>query len=178
MKNTLRFSLCALCATLVALPLALTHAEPPAPPQAVPFSVLALAGYAPLKGEGVVVTLRDRRLKSKTKSDNFVFAGLVHDFDLLSVVNELRAAGAKGIAVNGIRLTNQTAIRALGPTIKIGSQTTCAPFKIEAVGVAGLLEAALKTKGGLLDSMRSSGPQTQVSRASQISLAAAPLPRQ
>lgn len=177
MKNTLRFSLCALCATLVALPLALTHAEPPAPPQAVPFSVLALAGYAPLKGEGVVVTLRDRRLKSKTKAD-IAFPGLVHDFDLLSVVNELRAAGAKGIAVNGIRLTNQTAIRALGPTIKIGSQTTCAPFKIEAVGVAGLLEAALKMKGGLLDSMRSSGPQTQVSRASQISLAAAPLPRQ
>lgn len=170
--QTRLFSLCALCATFAVLPLARAEEAPKI--EQVPSYVLALAGYAPLRGEGVVVTLSDR-VATKTKALPGVDPGLVHDYDLLSLVNELRAAGAQGIAVNGVRLTAQTAIRAVGSTIRIGGKTTSPPFQIEAVGVAGLLGATLKKRGGLLEQTRFQGPHSDLLPASQISLPAAPL---
>lgn len=173
MKNTLRFSLRALCATLVCSPVA--RAQQAASSQPVSAHVMALAGYAPLKGQGIVVTMRDRQVPGAKISPKSPLPGLVHDYELLWVVNELRAAGAKGIAINGVRLTNQTAIRAVGPTIQVGGKTTGAPFRIEAVGSPGLLASGLNIKGGLIDQMRSQGPRINVSRASQVFLTAAPL---
>ena len=54
-----------------------------------------LAGLATVRGEGVVITLKD-----STDTEMSVEAGLVHDTDLTAIVTELKAAGAEAISIN------------------------------------------------------------------------------
>ena len=56
----------------------------------------------PLEGEGVIVKMDDSTRKAKSGENPNVY--LIHDDDLLKVINELRAAGAEAISVNGQRL--------------------------------------------------------------------------
>ena len=44
---------------------------------------------------------------------------IIHDDDLLRVINELRAAGAEAIAINGERIVAMSEIRCAGPTLSV-----------------------------------------------------------
>ena len=61
----------------------------------------ALAGLIPLKGSGVLVILSDgeRDLLEGEDPNNL----LVHDIDVLNIVNDLKVAGAEAISLNGQR---------------------------------------------------------------------------
>ena len=60
-------------------------------------------GFTALAGPGVIVTLDDSKATSKAGENPNLY--LIHDDDLLRVINELRAAGAEAVSVNGQRLT-------------------------------------------------------------------------
>ena len=168
MKNT-----AILCCSLALAPSFVFAA--PASRAAKPASLLALAGYQALEGEGVVITLSDREASQPKQSQNRI-PGLVHDYDLLAITNELRAAGAQGISISGVRLTNQSAIRAVGPNIQVGGQAIRAPFQIQAVGKAELLRARLQTSYGVLEQMKKGGPRVQLKVVPALRLNAAPIP--
>ena len=116
-----------------------------------------LAGLATVKGEGVVIILQD-----STDTNMSLEAGLVHDTDIISIVNELKAAGAEAISVNGERILSITAIRCVGPTIQINGTKVASPFNIKAIGNAKYLESALNIKGGVVDSLKAYGIQVEI----------------
>jgi len=118
-----------------------------------------VAGLTAIKGPGVVITMADHpKAAEGGGTDGFLF-GIVHDFDILQVVNELRAAGAEAIAVQGAgnqpatRITNFSAIRCVGPTIYINEERVAAPFRIHAVGNPDGLASALKMPDGIVDKL-------------------------
>lgn len=116
-----------------------------------------LAGLVTVKGEGIVIILQD-----STDVNISIEAGLVHDTDIMSIVNELRAAGAEAISVNGQRILSTTAIRCVGPTIQINGTKVASPFHIKAIGNAKYLESALNIKGGVVDNLKSYGIQVEI----------------
>lgn len=130
------------------------------------------AGLTPISGPGVVLELQDKPRKSQ-KSTPIAIVGIVHDYDILQVVNELRAANAEAIAINGVRLTNYTPVRCVGPTILVDGQPIGLPVKVEAVGNPDSLHRALSVKGGLLTYFQQSGPDVRLSRAAKLHLPAA-----
>lgn len=170
MNNLFRLALLIVVAT--AIP---ALSDPVAAPAQTPISVMALAGYAPLSGGGVVVTFSDRK-PSSVKGSTGTMPGLIHDYDVLTTVKELRFAGAQGISVGGVRLTNQSGINCVGPQLFIGATLIAIPVRIEAVGNATLLSARLSVKGGVLQGFKAEGPSVQVKSAPKLSLGAAPLP--
>lgn len=119
-----------------------------------------LAGATNLKGEGVVVTLSDG-----TTTDT-----IVHDSDVLTVVNELKAAGAEAISVNGQRIISTSAIRCVGPVIQVNYQKVAAPFEIKAIGKAEYLESALNIKNGIVDMLKGLGVGVTTSRSSEVKI--------
>lgn len=127
----------------------------------------ALAGLADLKGEGVVITLSD---STSTSTELTAEAGLVHDTDLVSVVTELKAAGAEAISINGQRIIATTPIRCVGPTIQINSVKVAGPYYVKAIGNAQYLESALNIRGGIVSSLRSYGVIIDVTRQSNIEI--------
>lgn len=126
-----------------------------------------LAGLVDVKGEGVVVTIND---STSSSPDLSAEAGLVHDTDLVSIVTELKAAGAEAISINGQRIIATTPIRCVGPTIQINSVKVAAPFYIKAIGNAQYLESALNIKGGIVSSLRSYGLTIEITRQDNIQI--------
>lgn len=124
-----------------------------------------LAGMADVRGEGVVITLKD-----STDTEMSAEAGLVHDTDLTAVVTELKAAGAEAISINGQRIIATTAIRCVGPTIQVNSVKVASPFYIKAIGNSKYLESALNIKSGVVDSLKAYGIQVEIETNNSITI--------
>jgi len=118
-----------------------------------------LAGLTSVAGSGVVITLNDSNVQARQDELPDVF--LIHDEDLVRTVNELRAAGAEAIAINGQRIVGITAIRCTGPTILINNTLVAPPYIISAIGGKDDL-MQLDMRGGLLDSLRRWGIHAEI----------------
>jgi len=95
-----------------------------------------LAGLVDLEGPGIEVILNDRKRDSIMPNEPYSLSDfIVHDIDLLEVINELRAAGAEAIGINGERILGTSRISCGGPTITVGAgQRFAPPFIIHAIG--------------------------------------------
>lgn len=95
-----------------------------------------LAGLVDLHGPGIEITLDDRKRDTIFfNNPSFLSFYIVHDSDLLAIVNELKAAGAEAIAINDVRIIETSRISCGGPTISIGKEQRFAPpFTIHAIG--------------------------------------------
>lgn len=125
-----------------------------------------LAGLSDVEGPGVIVTINDSDKQLQPGQDQNAF--LVHDEDLLKVVNELRAAGAEAISLNDQRLISTSEIRCVGPTVNVNSVRYAAPYVIRAIGNPETLDAALKLKGGVVDTLSNWGIQISIKRSDKV----------
>lgn len=125
-----------------------------------------IAGLTDMKGPGVIVTLNDSDIQPKDGEDPNMF--LVHDEDLLKVVNELKAGGAEAISINGQRLIATSEIRCVGPTININSTRYAPPYVIKAIGNPDTLQAALNLKGGIVDTLKYYGIKVDIQTSNNI----------
>lgn len=87
------------------------------------------AGLTALTGPGIIVTLVDSK-----REDIFDDQRIIHDRDILSVVNELFAAGAEAVAVNGQRIVPTSSIRCIGPVVFVNRVEQAPPYEILALG--------------------------------------------
>ena len=109
------------------------------------------AGLTAVKGPGIMITLDDSpRKPGPTDDPNFY---IVHDIDLMALVNELWASGAEAISINDQRVVMNTAIRCVGPTITVNTVRLTPPYIVKAIGPSSDLETGLRYTGGFLDSM-------------------------
>lgn len=116
-----------------------------------------LAGVSKVRGKGITVTLDDTSaIEEVTESSGFYNPNVyvIHDTDVLSVINELFAAGAEAIEVNGQRIIATTAIRCVGPVIQINGTNLSTPYTISAIGEPKTLSGALKLRGGIISEMK------------------------
>lgn len=110
-----------------------------------------IVGTTEVTGAGVIVTLSDsKRDASTTLNVNDL---LVHDVDVLSVINELKNAGAEAICINNQRLVPTSSIVCGGNIIEINGEKVGAPFEIKAIGLPEQL-AALSRPGGYLQYLK------------------------
>ena len=132
----------------------------------VPEKINLLAGTTAVKGPGVVLEIEDsKKMISSTDNTNLY---LIHDEDVLKVINELRAAGAEAIAINEQRLISTSEIRCAGPTISINNTRISAPYEIKAIGNAKNMENAIKMRGGVAESLSVWGIQLNVHKDENI----------
>ena len=119
-----------------------------------------------LEGEGVKIILHDSDKKiSATENPNTY---IIHDDDLLRVINELRAAGAEAISINGQRLTALSEIRCAGPTLSVNNVRSSAPFEVCAIGDKKTLKNALTMRGGVADTLGVWGIKVEVETSDEI----------
>ena len=124
------------------------------------------AGLVGLTGPGLVITIDDSKKTAKAGENMNLY--VIHDEDILRVVNELRAAGAEAISLNGQRLTATSEIRCAGPTMSVNNVRSAAPFEIIAIGDSGTLENALKMRGGVVDTLKVWGIQMAISPRTSV----------
>ena len=124
------------------------------------------AALVPLRGEGVIVRMDDSARPAKSGENPNLY--VIHDDDLLRVINELRAAGAEAISVNGQRLTGVSEIRCAGPTLSVNNVRSSAPFEIRAIGEKKSLENSLRMRGGVVETLGVWGNQLDITASDDV----------
>lgn len=114
------------------------------------------AGLETVKGKGIIVNLDNNGLIS------------VQEYDILDVVNELRASGAQAISVNDERIVAMTEIRAAGQYIVINGKQMAAPFVIKAIADPDDLERSLSLMGGVLDRLKEDMLNVSIKKADEV----------
>lgn len=122
-------------------------------------------GKVKVKGPGVIVTLKDGQYNPSEENVNNY---LVHERHVFMVVNELYAAGAEAVAVNGQRLSHRSYIVCNGPVIEIDGNQHPAPFEIAAIGDPKVLSAALELQGGIKDMLVSENIEVKIETKNEI----------
>ena len=130
--------------------------------------LLAFAGLTNVVGEGVVVTMND----SSNMGGGDMNAYLVHAEDLLSVVNELYAAGAEAVSINGQRMVAQSAINCAGSIVMVNGVRVAAPFEIRAVGDPEVMDSALHFPGGVVDNLSPWGIEISIRKEAGVEVPA------
>ena len=115
-------------------------------------NVKVLLGMTDLEGPGIILKLSDsERDLYEGENPNDV---IVHDGDVLTILNDLKVAGAEALSINGQRILNTSEIKCTGPTITINNYTYAQPFIIKAIGDPATLDAALKAPNAYARNLR------------------------
>lgn len=123
------------------------------------------AGFTDLVGQGIEIIV-----DNPTDEVNYGHEiNIVYDYELLlALINELNAAGAEAISINGQRLISTSEIRSAGESISVNTAYINAPIAIHAIGNPQVLEGAVNQRFGIVSRLRDSYYQVYVQRNDQI----------
>lgn len=117
-------------------------------------------GKTDVIGEGIVIQLTD--MAGTELADDVIVEEIMVE-DLLIIINELFAAGAEAISINGHRIITTSSIFAITDEfLKVNGERILSPYIINAIGNPDYLKSAVSGKGGHVDSLKELGHQTSV----------------
>ena len=101
------------------------------------------AGFTPVTGPGITVTLADAPREVRESSDNELYLFVVHQQDIQAVVNAMWDAGARAITIQGQRIISTTGIKCAGNSVELHGIPYPQPYVIRAVGDPTTLQERL-----------------------------------
>lgn len=126
-------------------------------------------GLTEVTGTGVKIVLQDSNISTANNPFINVSDLLVHDGDIMHVVNELFNAGAEAVSINGQRIVVTTSIECDGNVVKVNGTKIGAPFEITAIGYPEQL-AGLERPGGYLEVLESRGIIVDVTKENSVKI--------
>ncbi|MDL2078009.1 DUF881 domain-containing protein [Streptomyces sp. GXMU-J15] len=114
-----------------------------------------LAGTVAAQGPGITMTIDDTK-------------GTVEAHMLLDAVQELRAAGAEAIQVNGVRVVASTYLTDSGNSVSVDGNKINAPYRFKVIGKPQDLEPALNIPGGVVQTLEKEQATVTVERSDKI----------
>lgn len=125
-----------------------------------------LLGYTDATGTGVTITVSDGISTPNTLNPSDL---LVHDLDILCIINELKNAGAEAIDVNGKRIVSTTSVMCDGNVITVNGEKISSPFVINAIGLPEQM-ATLNRPGGYLEKLKEYSVITDFKKVDKITI--------
>jgi uncharacterized protein YlxW (UPF0749 family) len=92
----------------------------------------SLLGLTEVKGSGIILYLDDNRENNSINNSD----SIIHEDDLLYLVNELFNTGADAVSINGHRITSSSSIVCDGNIIRINGEKTGVPLTISAIRIS------------------------------------------
>ncbi len=119
----------------------------------------SLLGLSEVTGEGIIIKLDDNR---NVEGDELnISQYLVHEQDLLHVINELYNAGAEAISVNDNRIVSSTSILCDGNIIRVNGKIITVPITIKAI-CSKAIKNTLNRPQGYLQIMANEGIDVKI----------------
>lgn len=134
-----------------------------------------LAGTTEAEGAGIEIILDDSSLPKKANENPNLY--IIHDEDLLRVLNELRAAGAEAISLNDQRIVAMSEVRCAGPTVSVNNVRSAPPYVIKAIGAPKTLISALRLRGGVVETFEFWRIQVKIKTVDKLRIPALKTPR-
>ncbi|MGC0333354.1 uncharacterized protein YlxW (UPF0749 family) [Streptomyces sp. SAI-170] len=114
-----------------------------------------LAGTVAAQGPGITMTIDDSK-------------GTVEADMLLDAIQELRAAGAEAIQVNGVRVVAGTYLTDSDDRVSVDGNKINAPYRFKVIGKPQDLEPALNIPGGVVQTLEKEQATVTVERSDKI----------
>jgi uncharacterized protein YlxW (UPF0749 family) len=114
-----------------------------------------LAGTVAAQGPGITMTIDDTK-------------GTVEADMLLDAIQELRAAGAEAIQVNGVRVVANTYLTTSDKSVDVDGNKINAPYRFKVIGKPQDLEPALNIPGGVVQTLEKEQATVTVERSGKI----------
>lgn len=131
-------------------------------------SMNSLLGLTDLTGEGIIITVADND-NASIKDGDLLKDELVHNTDIIELVNELKNTGAEAISVNGQRVVSTTAIDCVGAVITVNGVKINSPFTISAIGNRERLNGITRP-GSYIEIMEEYGITVEVKKSAEVTI--------
>lgn len=126
-------------------------------------------------GKGLEITVND----ASQEFDNYISdpdnrqAELVHNTDILIILNEIRSAGAEGISINDQRIISTTEVYCSGPFLSVNHVKLAAPYYINVIGNPDVIRNYIEIQGGYLNYLKlGRGIQVKVEVSNEVKIPA------
>ena len=130
-------------------------------------SMNSLLGLTDLTGEGIIITVADN--ENASIKDEDLSNELVHNTDIIELVNELKNTGAEAISINGQRVVSTTSINCVGAVITVNGEKVNSPFTILAIGNRERLNGITRP-GSYIELMEESGIVIKVEKSEEVTI--------
>ena len=128
-----------------------------------------LLGLTEVSGQGFIIQLDENREINSNEVLN-ISEYLVHEEDLLYIINELFNSGADAISINDQRIVSTTSVLCDGNIIRINGKMVGVPITIKAIGYSKRMEYALTRPGGYLQKMADDDVKVTVQSSEEITI--------
>lgn len=116
-----------------------------------------LLGTTDVHGEGIIININDGN-------------DLIHQEDIVILLDELKNAGAEAISVNGQRIVSNTYVYCDGSVILIDGVKIGNPFVIKAIGDSRTIYGAITRNKGYVATLTKDGIQVDVQKSEDIEI--------
>ncbi len=130
-----------------------------------------ILGYQDVKGEGYQIVLDDGEAKEGEEEDSLRnYLRIIHNEDMLKVINELKQNGSEAISINGERVLTTSEIYCSWAFISINGNKLPVPFVIDVVGDPDKLDAYMDMPFSQLNIMKNRGIKVTLEKEDNILL--------
>lgn len=117
-----------------------------------------LMGTTDVAGEGIIINILDGN-------------DLIHQEDLVIILDELKNSGSQAISINDQRITNSTYLYCDGTVILIDGVKIGNPFTIKAIGDSETIYGALTRNKGYLETLKKDGLEINIEKNENVDIA-------
>lgn len=116
-----------------------------------------LMGITDVSGEGITISILDGK-------------DLIHQEDLIILIDELKNSGSQAISINEQRITNFTYLYCDGAVILIDGVKIGNPFTIKAIGNKETIYGALTRNKGYIETLKKDGIEINIEKSDEIKI--------
>ncbi len=130
-----------------------------------------ILGKTAVTGQGLAIVLNDADsiYFENTPEDQF---RLVHNTDIIQVLNDLRNAGAEAISLNNQRIVESTEVYCSGPFLRVNGVKIAAPFTLNAIGNKQVLYDYMMSDENYLKSLILRKINVDINQTDQVNIPA------
>lgn len=132
-----------------------------------------ILGKTAVYGQGIIVTLNDASEEDINNAYSYERElRLIHNTDIIQVINDLKNAGAEAISINGQRIIDRTEIYCSGPFIRANGVKIAVPFTIDAIGNKEVLNNYMLSNENYLKTLMTRKTRVSVEQSDEINIPA------
>lgn len=116
-----------------------------------------IIGTTDVTGEGIVINILDGN-------------DLIHQEDLIILIDELKNSGSQAISINEQRITNTTYLYCDGAVILIDGVKIGNPFTIKAIGDKETIYGAITRNKGYIETLKKDGLKIEIEKSDTVQI--------
>lgn len=130
-----------------------------------------ILGKKDVEGQGIAIDINDGVTNDSMSSFQYQMR-IVHNTDIMQVINDLRNSGAEAISINGNRIIDRSEIYCSGPFLRVNGTKIAAPFIIYAIGNKGVLHSYMMSNENYLKIMMTRKIYVKLSEIDKVRISA------